>query len=61
MPTLTLRWRRPVPGRGITTLADVPRDPHAKVLHLCRYPEKCCPVCDRHRERCWHPVGRRTW
>ena len=42
------------------TLADVPRDPYSKVLHLCRYPEKCCAVCDRHRERCWHPIGRRA-
>ena len=62
MPTLNLRRRRwSVPGRGIATLADVPRDPFSKVLHLCRYPEKCCAVCDRHRERCWHPVGRRAW
>jgi hypothetical protein len=30
--------------------------PHIKVLHLCRYPEKCCTVCDRHRERCRHPA-----
>lgn len=62
MSSLPLRLRRSaVPGRGITTLADVPRDPHSKVLHLCRYPEKCCTVCDRHRQRCWHPVGGRSW
>ena len=54
MSSLPLRLRRSaVPARGITTLADVPRDPHSKVLHLCRYPEKCCTVCDRHRQRCW--------
>ena len=59
MPILTLHRRRaPVPGRGITSFAEVPRDRHVKVLHLCRYPEKCCTVCDRHRERCWHPTGR---
>ena len=62
MPSLTLRLRRTaVPGRGITTLAEVPSDPFAKVLHLCRYPEKCCTICDRHRHRCWHPVGGRSW
>ena len=50
MPILTLRRRHRLrPGRGITSLADVPADPHSKVLHLCRYPEKCCTVCDRHR------------
>lgn len=59
MPSLTLRRRRP-PGPGIKSLAEVPSDPYAKVLHLCRYPEKCCTVCDRHRGRCWHPVGRRA-
>ena len=32
--------------------------PHIKVLHLCRYPEKCCTVCDRHRERV--PSSRRV-
>lgn len=56
MPILR-RHRISVPGPGITGLADVPRDPHIKVLHLCRYPEKCCAICDRHRERCWHPAG----
>ncbi len=59
MRILTLRRHRAsVPGRGITSLAEVPRDPHIKVLHLCRYPERCCTVCDRHRERCRHPTGR---
>jgi len=59
MPILTLRRHRTLlPGRGITSLADVPADPHSKVLHLCRYPEKCCTVCDRHRERCRHRSGR---
>jgi len=59
---LTSRPRRTtVRGRGITTLADVPSERHSKVLHLCRYPEKCCTVCDRHRRRCWHPVGGRSW
>ena len=58
MPIPTLRRRRGLPpGRGITNLADVPADPHSKVLHLCRYPEKCCTVCGRHRQRCRHPVG----
>lgn len=62
MPSLTLRLRRTAgPGRGIATLADVPVDPHSKVLHLCRYPEKCCKICDRHRKRCWRPVGGRPW
>ena len=57
MRILTLRRHRTsVPRRGITSLAEVPRDPHIKVLHLCRYPEKCCTVCDRHRERCRHPA-----
>ena len=23
---------------GITSIAEVPEDPHSKVLHLCRYP-----------------------
>ena len=56
MPSLTLRrHRRSVPGRGITSIADVPEDPHCKkVLRLCRSPEKGCTICDRHRERCWH-------
>jgi len=59
MPILTLRRRRSsVPGRGIASLADVPQDPHSKVLHLCRYPDKCCTICHRHRERCRHPAGR---
>ena len=59
MPILTLRRRGSLlPGRGISSLADVPADPHSKVLHLCRYPEKCCTVCDRHRSRCWHSAGR---
>jgi hypothetical protein len=62
MPILTLRRRRNlVPGRGITSLADVPADPHSKVLHLCRYPEECCTVCDRHRSQCRHPAGRPSW
>ncbi|HEY5114528.1 MAG TPA: hypothetical protein VIJ00_03280 [Nakamurella sp.] len=62
MPGLTLwRHRRSVPGRGISSIAEVPRDPSSKVLHLCRYPDKCCTICDRHRERCWHRVGRRSW
>src|SRR5664279_817927 len=46
---------------GITSIAEVPENPHSKVLHLCRYPEKCCTICDRHRERCWHRAGRRSW
>jgi hypothetical protein len=25
----------------------VPTDRFAKVLHLCRYPDRCCKVCDR--------------
>jgi hypothetical protein len=64
MPIPTLRRRRSLaPGRGISSLADVPADPHSKVLHskvlhLCRYPEKCCTVCDRHRQRCRHPARR---
>jgi len=60
MPILSVRGRGgPLPGRrGITSLAEVPADPHSKVLHLCRYPEKCCTVCDRHRERCRHRAGR---
>ena len=49
MPGLTLwRHRRSVPGRGISSIAEVPRDPSSKVLHLCRYPDKCCTICDRH-------------
>ena len=32
-----------------------------RVLHLCRFPEKCCTTCDRHRDRCAHPIGRTTW
>ena len=45
MRILTLRRHHTsMPGRGITSLADVPIDPHIKVLHLCRYPEKCCTV-----------------
>jgi hypothetical protein len=59
MPISTLRRRRSLaPGRGISSLAEVPADPQSKVLHLCRYPEKCCTVCDRHRQRCRHPAGR---
>jgi hypothetical protein len=62
MSTLTLRrHRRSVPGRGITSIADVPEDPHSRVLHLCSYPDKCCTICDRHRDRCWHRAGRRSW
>jgi len=40
------------PDRGITSLADVPTDRFAKVLDLCRYPDKCCKVCGRYRARC---------
>ena len=41
MPGLTLwRHRRYVPGRGISSIAEVPRDPSSTVLHLCRYPDK---------------------
>ena len=62
MPILTLRWHRiSVSERGITGHADIPPDPQNRVLHLCRYPEKCCTICDRHRERCWHPTGRQSW
>jgi len=33
MAILSLRRRRgPLPGRGITSLAEVPADPHSKVL-----------------------------
>src|SRR6185437_14391541 len=39
--------RRRRPGQGIRSLADVPTDRFAKVLHLCRYPDRCCKVCDR--------------
>ena len=62
MRILTLRWHRSsVPERGITGCGDVPPDPQSRVLHLCRYPEKCCTICDLHRERCWHPTGRQSW
>jgi len=44
--------RRRRPGQGIRSLADVPTDRFAKVLHLCRYPDKCCKVCGRYRARC---------
>jgi hypothetical protein len=43
-----------VSGRGIASLADVQMDRFAKVLHLCRYPDRCCAVCGRHRHRCHH-------
>ena len=46
--------RRRGPGRGISSLTDVPTDPCVKVLHLCRYPDRCCTVCGRHRQRCRH-------
>jgi hypothetical protein len=34
-----------VTGRGITSLADVPTDRFAKVLHLCRCPDKWVARC----------------
>jgi hypothetical protein len=62
MPLLTLRWHRVyVPEYGITNGPDVPLDPQSNVVHLCRYPNRCCTVCDRHREPCGHPTGRRSW
>ena len=54
MSTLSLTRRRQLPGRGITTLADVPAERPFKVLHLCRFPEKCCSVCQGHKSSCWH-------
>jgi hypothetical protein len=51
--------RRRTFGRGITTLADVPADRPSKVLHLCRFPERCCSVCGRHKGGCWHERIRR--
>lgn len=50
--------RRRVTGRGITSLADVPIDRFAKVLHLCRYPERCCTICGGDRVRCRHQTCR---
>jgi hypothetical protein len=44
MPVPTLRRRRGLlPGRGISSLAEAPADPHRKVLHLCRYPRNAAP------------------
>lgn len=62
MSTLSLVRKRRLPSRGITTLADVPVDRSFKVLHLCRFPEKCCSVCQRHKSSCWHDrVGFRAF
>ena len=51
--------RRRAFGRGIVTMADVPTERPFKVLHLCRFPEKCCAVCGRHKDRCWHVMRHR--
>jgi len=56
-------WRRRTdagpskPANRVGSMADS----SGNVLHLCRFPEKCCPTCDRHRERCAHPIGGSTW
>ena len=57
--TMLIPARRRLPGRGIRTMADVPAERPFKVLHLCRFPEKCCAVCGRHKDRCWHERMRR--
>ncbi len=56
------RWRRRTAASGpnsdrIGSMSDT----RGAVLHLCRYPEKCCITCDRHRDRCAHPIGRASW
>lgn len=62
MGALALTRRHQVPGRGIMTMDEVPNDRALKVVHLCRYPYKCCAVCERHRSGCWHDLlKRRSW
>lgn len=55
------RWRRTDPSGPPAERAHSASSTRNSVLHLCRYPEKCCPTCDRHRERCSHPIGRASW
>lgn len=65
MPTLSRARKRPLRNWGILSMADVPPDRGSKVLHLCRFPERCCTVCERHKDRCHHgrpqhaPLARR--
>jgi hypothetical protein len=62
MTTLIPTRRRRVPGRGITALTEVHPVRSFKTLHLCRFPAKCCSVCGRHKDGCWHDrVKLRVW
>jgi hypothetical protein len=56
------RWRRRAnpPGPNSDRVSSM-SNTRGNVLHLCRFPEKCCTTCDRHRERCAHPIGRGSW
>lgn len=55
--------RRPVatPAAGSTNQVSPMSETRGAVLHLCRFPERCCTTCDRHRDRCSHPIGRSNW
>lgn len=55
------RRRRTDPSGPHTERVHSTFGTRGSVLHLCRYPEKCCSTCDRHRERCSHPIGRASW
>lgn len=62
---MAIPFRRRRPGNEPPLAADdrfrSMAQTNGRVLHLCRYPEKCCTTCDRHRERCAHPIGRVSW
>jgi hypothetical protein len=56
-------WRRRADAAAATDPQRVSpmSETRGAVLHLCRYPDKCCTTCDRHLDRCSHPIGRTNW
>jgi len=60
MSTSSLTHRRHLRSLGIASMAEVPPDRGSKVLHLCRFPARCCTVCERHKDRCRHERSHRT-